>query len=223
MAPATALSLTTITGGFEVIRSFISVAEEIAKLASLALPQYQAAAADMHQVCPNILDANKNLLRVINGFVYFDFEDADYRKDFSKLYKSYKDLKVSADFQKFKFSCGDINNVYRANIEDKIGGWFGDQRKQEEVKGIFEQMTNVDRTLEELIYNRILSIFEDYIDQIRNLVSKDNKLGAEEKRFELERTFDPIIEELAKFNGALADLVVQFANKARVPITLRRS
>lgn len=220
MTPAAALPLAAI--GLDVIDQFISVSKTVADLAQLALPQYQRAAADMHQVCLNILTANKNLLRLINGFVYFNFDDPAYKKDFVKLYKSYKDLKVSPKFQELKFSCGDINNVYRLNIEDKIGSWFGNLQKQEEVKGIFEQMSNVDADLEKLIYEQLVAVFETQVNRIRESVMKSDSIGAEERRFELEMTFDPVIEKLVGLNSALAELVVKFANKARVPITLKR-
>jgi hypothetical protein len=95
------------------------------------------------------------------------------------------------------------------SIEGKIGSWFGDQRKQEEVRGIFSQMSDIDFQIEDLIYNKLIAVFEQYVEEIRKAVKDDDQAQAEARRFELERELDPIIEELVRFNGALADLVVR--------------
>jgi hypothetical protein len=66
----------------DIFDKFIGIAKEITKLPALVLPQYQAAAQDMYQICQKLLAANEHLSRWLYRFIYFDFRQQNARTKF---------------------------------------------------------------------------------------------------------------------------------------------
>lgn len=119
-----------IATSLSIFEKFIKVANELAKLPALVLPQYQSAAQDMYKICQKLLTANENLSRWLYRFLYFDFRQNDARQKFLTTVQEYKAMKAGPHFQQLKFSCSDINQIYYRNIASKLGNWFTNQQKR---------------------------------------------------------------------------------------------
>lgn len=204
----------------ESIDKFVGVAKELARLPALVLPQYQSSAQDLYEICQRLLAANENLSRWLYRFLYFDFRHTEARTRFLELVQEYKTMKHGPEFQKLKFSCGDIGSVYYRNISSRIGNWFTSQAKREEVEGIFQALTDADRDMVAFTYDRVIARIDDLVKQTEDHVDVGAMNDAEEVRLRFKAELREITERLEKFSGELADLVVSFANIARVPVTL---
>jgi hypothetical protein len=209
-----------ITPTLEVLDKFISIAKELTKLPALVLPQYQPAAHDLYEICQKLLTANENLSRWLYKFLYFDFRQQDARTKFLDLVRDYKTMKQGPEFRQLKFSCGDISAVYYRNIDSKIGSWFSNQGKLEEAQGIFTKLTDADNDMVAFTYDHVVGKLDNGVDSIEKHVEAGVLNDAEDVRLQIKADMREVTEHLEKFSGELSDLVIRFANIARVPVTL---
>jgi hypothetical protein len=205
---------------FETLDKFVSIAKELAKLPALVLPQYQTSAQDLYEICQKLLAANESLSRWLYRFLYFDFRHAEARTKFLELVQEYNTMRNGPEFQKLKFSCGDIRSVYARNISLRIGNWFTSQAKREEVAGIFQTLTNVDKDLVAFTYDHVVAKINDFVRQAEVHVDAGAMNDAEETRLKFKVELRDVTEGLEKFSGELADLVVLFAGIAHQPVTI---
>jgi hypothetical protein len=89
----------SVVKSLDIFDKFINIAKEIAKLPALVLPQYQAAAQDMYQICQKLLTANEDLSRWLHRFIYFDFRQQNARTEFMKALQEYKTMKNGPEYQ----------------------------------------------------------------------------------------------------------------------------
>jgi hypothetical protein len=205
----------------EVIDRFTAVARELAKLPALVLPQYQTAAQDLYELCQKLLTANENLSRWLNHFLYFDFRQADARTQFLHLTERYATMKTGEEFRQLKMSCADIRHIYHRNVQSKLGNWFTDTAKREEAEGIFTALTDADKDMVAFVYDEVIAQIDDFVNRAEGHVQVDAMDDAEQARLEFKVRSKEVTERLEKFSFDLSDLVIQFADIARVPVTLR--
>jgi hypothetical protein len=174
-------------------------------------------------ICQKLLTANENLSRWLYRFLYFDFRQNDARSKFLTAAQEYAAMKNGPEFQQLKFSCSDIGQIYYQNISSKLGNWFANQHKLEEVEGIFAQLTDADKQLVAFIYDRVVTNLNDFVHRAETDVERGAMNDAEEARLQFKAESREVTEQLEKFSGELSDLVILFAGIARVPVTLATS
>jgi hypothetical protein len=69
-------------------------------------------------------------------------------------------------------------------------------------------------------YDYVLAKLDYLVTQSEQLIDAGNMDAAEEIRLRCKSEMGPVTGRLEKFSGELADLVMQFARIARVPVTL---
>lgn len=210
----------SISAGIQIVDQFIGVAKELAKLPAMVLPQYQAAATDLYEICKKILTANENMARWLQRFRYFNFQGPNARAEFLAAASEYKALKSGPQFKQLKFSCSDIAQIYYRQIASKIGNWFTSQQKEEEARGIFDQLTNADNAMVEFAQDAILGEIDKFLDQVERFVDVNDLVNSETTRLVFKANTADIAQTLEKFGNSLSELVLEFAGIARVPITL---
>ncbi len=206
--------------GFELIEQFISIGKEIAKLPALILPQYQSAAADLFEICKKILTSNENMAKWLHRFRYFDFKHPDARSNFLAAVQEYRSFRTGSQVQQFKFSCGDISQIYARNISSKLGGLFSSSYKLEQAEGVFAKLTDFDLEMVAFLQVNILRTLNNYLDQCEPVVDGGNMENAEKLRLELKLETGEVVQYLEKFSDGLSELVLDFAKIARVTLTL---
>lgn len=202
------------------ISDFIEVGKLLAKLPAMILPQYRSCAGDMYEISRRILKANENLCRWLYLFLYFDFRHADARSRYLDAVRDYKTMKVSPDVQALRWHCHDIEGIYRLNIESKIGGWFTNQQKLEEVQGVFGRLTTADAKIVDLVHDNILTSLDTHLEKVEQAVDAGRLEEAERLRLEFESLLGPQMKDLEEWNTGLAELAVEFARIAGIPVTL---
>ena len=203
-----------------ILEKFIGIAKEIAKLPALVLPQYQNAAQDMYKICQKLLIANENLSRWLHRFIYFDFRHQSARSEFLKSLQEYQTMKSGPEYQQLKFSCSDIGSIYSQQISSKIVDWFTNKQKKEEVEGIFASLTDADGAMVAFTYDNVIKKLDDFLATVENHVNVSAFNDAEEERLKFRVESKDITEAIGKFSGELSDLVIKFAQIARVPVTI---
>lgn len=214
--------MATIKDGIEIIQQFIGIAKELAKLPTLALPQYQSAAVDLYEICTKILSANENMARWLHRFRYFNFQGPNARVEFLDATKEYNTMKSGVEFKRLKFSCSDISQIYYRNISSKLLGWFSNKQKLEEAEGIFAKLTDADLQMVDFAQNAILDSIDSFLTKVENLVDEGNLDEAEKLRLEFKGNSAGVVQFIEVFSDELSELVLAFAKIARVPITLTK-
>lgn len=215
--------MTEIANALGILDKFLSVASELAKLPALVLPQYQSAALDLYQICQKLLTANENLSRWLYRFLYFDFRHQDARSNFLMTVQDYKVMKNGPEFRQLKFSCGDIGQIYYRNIQSKLGNWFTNQQKIEEVEGVFLALANIDNDMVAFVYDHVVARLDAFVRQAEQDVEMGNLNDSEEARLAFKAEFREVTERLENFSGELSDLIILFAGLARMPVTISTS
>ena len=209
-----------VKDGLDLIEQFISLGKELAKLPALVLPQYKPAAADLFEICKKILTANENLARWLHCFRYFDFIAPNARSEFLAAVREYRSLRTGQNFQRLKFSCGDISQVYYRNISSTLGGWFSSSHKLEEAEGVFTKLTDADLEMVDFLKEHIFKKLDGYLDEIETVIDTGNIENGEKLRLELKSDTSEVVQYLEKFSDELSDLVLEFGKIARVPLTI---
>jgi len=210
----------TIKVALEVFDKFIGIGKELAKLPALVLPQYQMAAVDLYKISQKLLASNENLSKWLHKFLYFDFKEAGAGGRFLALLTEYRSMKSGPQLQQLKFSCGDISAIYHRDIASKLGRWFSDQSKLEEVEGMFETLANADSDMLAFTYDNVLARLDDFVAKTEKSLERGSADEAEETRLRFKSEMRDVVERLEWFGGEIADLVLRFAAAARVPVTL---
>jgi hypothetical protein len=210
----------TMQEGLSITKEFIALGKELANLPALVLPQYQPAAADLYEICQKILNANENTARWFHRFRYFDFQSPNARSDFLAAVQEYRTLRSGVMFKQLKFSCGDIGQIYYRNISSKFSNWFVITQKVEEAQGVFEKLTNADLAMVDFTQEHILSKLDNFLQRVESEVDANNLNEAEKLRLEFKSDTKEIVKYLEDFSDDLSELVLRFANIARIPITL---
>ena len=205
----------------DIFDKFIGIAKEIAKLPALVLPQYKDAAQDMYQICQKLLTANENLSRWLHRFIYFDFRQQNSRTEFLRSMQEYKTMKNGPEYQQLKFSCSDISGIYYQHISSKIGDWFTNKQKREEVEGIFASLTDADRAMVSFTYDEVINRLDNFLTKVEQHVDSGVLNDAEVERLKFKVDSKDITETLGRFSGELSDLVINFAQIAQVPVTIK--
>lgn len=212
-----------IEKSLDIFAKFIDISKEIAKLPALVLPQYQAAAQDMYRICQKLLTSNENLSRWLYKFIYFDFRQQNARTEFINALQAYKTMKSGPEYQQLKFSCNDTDSIYHQNISSKIANWFSNKKKKGKVEGIFKALTYADAEMVSFTYDEVISGLDRFLDQVEKHVDSGAFNDAEENRLKFKVDSKDITEALEKFSGELSNLVISFANSAKIPITHGRT
>ena len=144
----------------------------------------------------------------------------DTSTEFFNLLQDYNSMKTGPEYRQLKFSCADIRNIYYQNISSKIGNWFTNKKKKDEVEGIFEELTNADGSMVTFTYDEVITKLDGFIAFSELQVNANNFDNAEEERLKFKASSKEITNVLEKFSGELSDLVIMFAQIARVPVTL---
>lgn len=206
----------------DIFDKFIGIAKELAKLPQLVLPQYHAAALDLYEISQRLLASNENLSRWLYRFLYFDFGQQDARARFLDLVRDYRVMKQGPEFRQLKFSCGDIGSIYYRNVASKLGAWLADPIRREQAEGIFTALSDADSDLVAFTYDHVIKELDRVIEQMEKCVELGDVDGAEAIRLRAKSEMHDLTTHLESFAGALADLVISFANAARAPVTLAR-
>lgn len=212
--------MTEIATSLGVIDSFIGVAKDMAKLPSLVLPQYRDAARDMYQISQKLLTANENLSRWMHRFLYFDFRHDDARTKFLDTVAEYKTMKTGPEYPQLKYSCGDIGHIYYRNIDSKLGNLFTRRPKREQVEGVFYSLSEADAEMVAFIYDYAMARLDDFVNEAEADVNSGAMDAAEGARLRAKIDLGPVTRRLEVFSEELSDLVLQFAQIAREPVTL---
>ena len=129
-------------------------------------------------------------------------------------------MKNGPEYQQLKFSCSDIGGVYYQHISSKIVDWFSCKQKKEEVEGIFASLTDADRDMVSFTYDEVIDRLDNFLTKVEQHVDSGVLDNAEEDRLKFKVDSKDITEALEKFSGELSDLVIKFAQIARVPVTI---
>jgi hypothetical protein len=204
----------------DVLKEFIGVANELAKLPALLLPQYQPAARDLYEICQKLLKANESLSRWLYGFLYFDFRQQDAHTKFLALARDYETMKQGPEFKQLKFSCADIRAVFDRDIGLKLGNWLSNQAKLEEAREAFAAVSAGDRSMVDFIYCYMVPGLDSAVERMEQCVDSGAMDAAEAARLQIKAEMGKVTQLLEKFTGELSDLVILFAGIAHVPVTL---
>lgn len=156
----------------------------------------------------------------MHRFRYFDFGSPSARSEFLVVINDYNTMKNGPEFQQLKFSCNDIANLYYREISSKIGNWFSGRHKREEAEGIFNSLADTDQDMVAFIYDKVLGKLEHFITSLEQEVDSGNLDEAERQRLEFKSETKEIVQQMEKFSDDLSELVISFANIAKIPITL---
>ena len=146
---------------FNYFSRFIDAGKEISRLSKIVLPQYEEAAIDLYEINQKLLKGNEYLSRWLHRLRYFDFVDPNARGNFLNLIVDYRTMKNGPEFQQMKFSCNEIRGIYQRHIESKIGEWFIEESKKNEIKSVFNNMGSADDAMLEFIYEDVISKLAD--------------------------------------------------------------
>jgi hypothetical protein len=212
--------LSQINQAVETYNSFLAVAKEISKLPSLIMPQYKTAAVDLYEICQKILAANERLSNWLHRFRYFDFRSSGARQEFLKTIQEFKTMETGSGIQGLKFSCRDIRQIYLRDINGKIGSLFANQRKLDEVKFVFDRLTDSDGDMVTFVTVQVVRRIDSFITEVESYVDAGNLSEAEKCRLKFKTETNETAQMLEKFGSDLSELVIKFAEIAGVTLTL---
>ena len=210
----------SIGSALDVIDQFVKLGKELASLPALVLPQYRAASISLYEICQKLLIGNENLARWLYNFQYFDFNRPDARSEFLDLCKKYRIMKSGPERRELKFRCADIGLIYRKDIELKIGGWFTNQQRVDDVRWIFGALSSADGNMIDFIDDQVLNRLDAFETEAEGLVRANDVNGAEAARLRFKAATTDVGRRLEQFSGELSDLVIKFAGIGGVPVTL---
>jgi F0F1-type ATP synthase membrane subunit b/b' len=72
-------------------------------------------------------------------------------------------------------------------------------------------------------YEHVMGELDKFVDKAEQNVDSGNMDSAEQDRLKFKVKFKKVTDRLEKFSGELADLVIQFAGMAKIPVTLNSS
>ena len=208
------------SAALDALDKFVKLGKELAGLTALVLPQYKDAAVDLYRVCQKLLSANENIARWLYEFQYFDFRKASAQSDFLDLCKRYRLMKIGPERRDLKFRCGDIAAIYHRDIESKIGNWFTDQQKLNQARSIFSELSSADGHMIEFIDEQVLASIDAFENEARPCAEVNKMDDAERARLQFKTSTADITQCLEQFSAGLSELVMTFAQIARVPVTL---
>jgi hypothetical protein len=212
-----------VLAALDIFDKFIGIAKELAKLPQLVLPQYHSAARDLYEISQRLLASNENLSRWLYRFLYFDFRQPDARTRFLELVRDYRVMKQGPELRQLKFSCGDIGTIYYRNVASKLGSWLAESTtRREQAEGIFMALSDADSDLVAFTYDHVIKELDRAVEEMEKCVELGDVDGAESIRLQAKSEMRDLTTHLESFAGALADLVISFANAARAPVTLAR-
>ena len=134
-----------------------------------------------------------------------------------------KSMKSGQEYQLLKFSCSDIGAIYLKNIEKKIGEFIENETKRVHVKNIFDSLVHADNDMVAFTYEYVMGKLDKFVDKAEQNVDSGDMDSAEQDRLKFKAEFKDVTDRLEKFSGELADLVIQFAGMAQIPVTLNSS
>lgn len=213
----------SVQTGLAVYDRFVVLGRKIAELPEILMPQYQAAAKDLYEICRLLLDANESLARWLLEFTYFDFRNADARTTFNDLAKRYRAMKVGEEYRQLKFRCGDIQSIYERNIASKLGRLFSNQSMRDQAGQVFQDLSSADQSMVVFVYETVMVKLDRIVADLEQSVDAGLLDDAEQTRLHAKAQTRELVQALEKFGGELSELVLQFAKAAKVPVTLERS
>lgn len=203
------------------IDRFIRVGGEIAAVPLLAMPPYRAAADGLYEIARRLLDANENMARWLNRFLWFDFRDPNARSRFLELVQDYRTTKAGPGFRDMKFSCGDIWVIYQRDIADQIAGIFPfDPAAGEDARQAFSDLGSADADMVAFIYDAVVTAIDEFVRDAEQHVDRADLNAAETRRLEFKVASAQLSERLERLAGGLSDLVLRYARLAERPVTL---
>ena len=209
----------TLTGPLDIFDRFVKVATDLAKVPALVMPQYRSAAQDLYRITRLLMTANENLARWLNRFLYFDFRGADARGRFLALLVEYRTMKAGPEFRTLKFSCGDIGRIYHRDIASKLGSWLSDPQKLSQARTAFEALADADGDMVQYTYHVVITELDKQVLVMEAAVEAGDLDAAEKARLETKSDFRELSAKLDAFSGAMAELVLSFADVAKAPLT----
>jgi hypothetical protein len=213
--------MTGLEEGLEAVTAFVRLGKELAGLKELLLPQYRDAAADLYKVSRLILDANRTTAGWLSRFRHLDFRAPGAHGQFLNTLIEFDQFLAGNGAQEMKFSCSDIDLIYRKHIKGSLSGWFGlGSRKEKRVADIFARLSDADDEIGEFIDTVVLPALKDFRRDVGGAVNAADLDRAEQIRLEFVSGTEPLAETLERFAGQLSDLVRAFARLANVPVTL---
>lgn len=93
-------------------------------------------------------------------------------------------------------------------------------KKKEEAEGIFLALTDADNDMVEFTYNKVIASLDNFLGRVEQNVDSGAIDIAEEERLKFKAESMDFTEAFEKFSGELSDLVITFAQKARIGVTL---
>ena len=206
--------------GLSITKEFITIGKELAGLSDLVRPTYRSCAADLYLICKKLLEANENIVRWFNKFLYFDFTSPNASFEFKKAAADYDTMKRGHELRKLKFSCTDIENIYQKNIGKKIGSWFSNKKKVLKAQSIFSNLSSSDGQMILFLEDTLIPLLDKFVLKMEVSVSKKNFNAAERTRLKFRKESKPLVDLISDFNDELTELVITFAKMSNTPITL---
>ncbi|MCC6176948.1 MAG: hypothetical protein IT305_16685 [Chloroflexi bacterium] len=216
----------------DAITSFTGLAKQLAKLPELTLPQYAPATRALYEICQALLVANENTARWYYRFLYFDFHVPDARSKWIALVQEYRPWRAGPGYHDLKFRCSDIELIYYRDIESKFGSWLLDrvsfprqphlvddaQARITTARAIVSNLATADGTMVTFITDEIFGRIDEFVKRADPAVLAARLDEAERHRLIFKSGSKTITLFLDREGGALTDLVIAFANAAKVPI-----
>jgi hypothetical protein len=207
-------NLKSLSTGLQTIDQFIKIAHDVAKLPSLVKADSKGCAGDFVEICEALLQGNENVVRWFNKFLYFDFSDPSAVKEFTKLKSEYEELKTGFGYQKLKFDCGKIHQIYDKRISSKLGKWF-QKKKLAEAERVFNNLTYADASMVEFVFQEVFGQLSDFANKAgKYVIDKGDLRKAEKLRLEFKIKTKDIVPTLQNFSNDLSGLVLEFSKKA---------
>jgi hypothetical protein len=200
---------------------FIKVASDISKVRLLTDPQYkEEIAGSLYEICQRLLDANGNMVRWLNRFLFFDFHGKNSSERFGDLAREYNDAKATSELHEMKFRCGDIRIIYERDIKGRTDDLFaGDQAAGDEARDAFTELGRADNSMVQFIHDEIVDNIDAFIEDVQHA---HNLNLAERRRLVFNVTSSDLSKRLVRFATELSDLVLQYATIAGRPVTLTK-
>ncbi len=207
--------------GVNILRNFVSVANELSNLPIILNKKYHEIAKDLGDICKRLLTANEEMLRSLHNFRYYGWKNPDFEKKFTETLVDYKAAKGNA-FYDWKAPCHDIWQIYHKpmGIKERILSWFEDQTKLEEIDGIIDRLATSDDAMIEFITNGLAVRIDNYLRIVEPLVDNNQFTDAEKRRLEFKHDSQDLAFLLEDVSKELTDLVLKFASITGVPLTL---
>ena len=186
------------------IREYIDKAKEASH--ALLDQNYLPVAQAFTDISLMIMRANEKSLNWLSRFSYFDFENANSKKDFSELLAEYNS-KRKEGFNELKFKCSELLQKYNIFIRPHRDHLF---KNKDEADTIFNKLGHSDLKMKDFLKNEFLIELDSFVDDLTDAVNRGDIREAERKKMQFHKKSKNMRDQLETSYDELADTIEEF-------------